>query len=251
MPAILALLSSGMWGTADYLAGRLSRTRPVAVVLGVTQAVGLIFMLLVATLSRAWSDAFAVAGWACLASFAGATGLLLYYRALAIGVMGVVSPIAALGAIVPVGAGVLGGDRPTGLQTAGILLALVGVVLASGPEISGDSGWPPVLLAAGSAVFLGLALVFIARGSEVSVVMTMTDMRLTTVAVMLCAWLVTRQSVSVAARDRPAFAAVGVLDVGANLAFGAASAAGGPGARGGLRIALSGGNHPAGPLARR
>jgi drug/metabolite transporter (DMT)-like permease len=226
VPALLALLSSGMWGTADYLAGRLSRTRPVAVVLGASQVVGLILMLLVATLSGAWPDGVAVAGWAVLASVTGATGLLLYYRALATGVMGVVSPIAALGAVVPLVAGVLGGERPTGLQTAGIGLALVGVILASGPEVRGETGWPPVLLAVGAAVFLGLSLVFIARGSEASVVMTMTGMRVTTVTLMLCVWAVVRRPVSVPARDLPAIAAVGVLDVGANLAFGAASTLG-------------------------
>jgi drug/metabolite transporter (DMT)-like permease len=226
VPAFLALLSSGMWGTADYLAGRMSRTRPVAVVLGLSQAFGMLLMVVAATLMRAWPDLPQVAGWAVLASFSGASGLLLYYRALATGVMGVVSPIAALGVLVPLAASILGGDRPSALQNAGILLALAGVVLASGPEVRGETGWPPVALAAGSAAFLGLSLLFIARGSEASVVMTMTGMRLTTVAVMLVALLLTRRRIRVATKDASGLAAVGVLDVGANVAFGAASTLG-------------------------
>ena len=90
-----------------------------------------------------------------LASLSGATGLALYYRALAIGTMGVVSPIAALGVLVPLSVGLVGGEQPTTLQLVGIVLALVGVVAASGPEVHGDAGWVPVLLAAGAALFLG------------------------------------------------------------------------------------------------
>jgi len=226
MAALLALLSSGMWGTADYLAGRLSRTRHVLVVLGGTQTVGLVAMVVAATLTGAWGAPWGYLGWAVLASLAGATGLALYYRALAIGTMGVVSPIAALGVVVPLVVGIAGGERPRPVQLLGVALALAGVVLASGPEVHGDAGWRPVLLAGGSALFLGTSLVAIAGGSEVSVVMTMTAMRITTVALMGMVLLVLRRRPTVSRSEVPWFAAVGLLDVGANLAFGAASTAG-------------------------
>lgn len=226
MAGLLALLSSGMWGTADYLAGRMSRSRHVLVVLGGTQLVGLVVMLAVATVTGAWSAPAGYVPWAVLASLSGATGLALYYRALAIGTMGVVSPIAALGVLVPLVLGLATGERPTPLQLAGILLALVGVVAASGPEVHGDAGWEPVALAAGSAVFLGVSLSTIAAGSESSVVMTMTVMRITTVSLMALAVLAMRRRVQVAAAEVPSFVAVGLLDVGANLAFGAASTRG-------------------------
>jgi drug/metabolite transporter (DMT)-like permease len=224
--ALLALLSSVMWGSADYVAGKLSRRRHVLVVLGGTQTVGLIAMLVAATVTGAWSDPTGYLGWAVLASLSGATGLALYYRALAIGTMGVVSPIAALGVLVPLAVGLADGEQPTALQSVGIVLAIVGVVAASGPEVHGDAGWTPVLLAGGSAVFLGTSLVAIAQGSESSVVMTMTVMRITTVSLMALALLALRRPVSVSRAEVPAFAAVGLMDVGANLAFGAASTLG-------------------------
>lgn len=226
MAALLALLSSALWGTADYVAGRLSRTRHVLVVLGLTQAVGLATMLLVATFAGAWGDDPGYLGWAVAASLAGASGLALYYRALATGTMGVVSPIASLGVLVPLVVGVAGGERPTTLQWLGMAVALVGVVAASGPEIRGESGWPPVLLASGSAVLLGAALVAIARGSQTSVVMTMTTMRVVTVALMAAALLALRRPIRVRSREVPALATVGIFDVGANLAFGAAATLG-------------------------
>ncbi|HYN57125.1 MAG TPA: EamA family transporter [Motilibacterales bacterium] len=226
MAALLALFSSVMWGSADYLAGKLSRRRHVLVVLGGTQSVGLLVMLVVATLTGAWGASRGYLGWAVLASLAGATGLALFYRALAIGTMGVVSPIAALGVLVPLAVGLGSGERPTTVQMVGIVLALVGVVAASGPEVHGDAGWTPLLLAGGSAVFLGTSLVAIAGGSEASVVMTMTVMRIITVSLMGLALLALRRSVAVPRGELPAFAAVGLLDVGANLAFGMASTLG-------------------------
>jgi drug/metabolite transporter (DMT)-like permease len=161
-----------------------------------------------------------------LASLTGASGLALYYRALAIGTMGVVSPIAALGVLVPLVVGLVDGERPSPLQVLGIALAVVGVVLASGPEVRGVAGWQPVLLAGGSAVFFGLALAAIARGSEHSVVMTMTTMRVVTVSVMAVLVLALRRATTVSRAEAPAFVAVGILDVGANLAFGAATTLG-------------------------
>lgn len=226
MPALLALCSSVLWGSADYLAGKLSRRRHVLVVLGGTQTVGLIAMLVIATLTGSWGVPADYLGWAVLASLSGASGLALYYRALAIGTMGVVSPIAALGVIVPLTFGLVSGEQPTPVQLLGIGLALAGVVAASGPEVHGDAGWRPVLLAGGSAVLLGTALVAIAEGSETSVVMTMTAMRVTTVTLMALALLATRRAVAVGRSDVTAFAAVGLMDVGANLAFGLASTLG-------------------------
>ncbi len=226
MAALLALLSSVMWGSADYLAGKLSRRRHVLVVLGGTQTVGLIAMVVTATVTGAWAAPRGYMGWAVLASLSGATGLALYYKALAIGTMGVVSPIAALGVLVPLAVGLASGEQPSTLQVVGIVLALVGVVAASGPEVHGDAGWTPVLLAGGSAVFLGTSLVAIAQGSDSSVIMTMTVMRFTTVSLMALALLALRRRVVVSRAEVPAFAAVGLMDVGANLAFGLASTVG-------------------------
>lgn len=226
MPALLALLSSVMWGTADYLGGRLSRSRHVLVVLGGTQTAGLVAMLLAATATGAWGAPTGYVGWAVLASITGASGLGLYYRALAIGTMGVVSPIASLGVLVPLLVGVADGERPSPVQAVGVFLALAGVVLASGPEVRGEAGWQPVALAGGAAVLLGASLAAIARGSQVDVVMTMTTMRIVTVSLMLVALLAVRRRPAISAREVPAFVAVGVLDVGANLTFGLATTLG-------------------------
>ena len=69
--------------------------------------------------------------WAAFAGVVGVVGLAFFYRALAIGTMGVVGPITATAAIVPVAYGLGRGERPSTLQGVGVGLAVVGVVAAS------------------------------------------------------------------------------------------------------------------------
>ncbi len=136
----LALLSSGLWGSADFFGGLMSRRLPPIAVVAWSQTSGLVLGLVVATVTGAWGDPAGWLPWAVLAGVSGALGLVAFYAALASGTMGVVSPIAALGAVVPVLAGVVAGEQPTGLQTAGIVVALLGAVLASGPELRAARG---------------------------------------------------------------------------------------------------------------
>lgn len=122
------------------------------------------------------------------------------------------------------------GDEPTAVQYVGLLVALIGVVLASGPELSGDTGARPVVLAIAATFLFGVCLIAIALGSQTSAVMTMTGMRLTTVTVLSAVGVVAllrgrRQRVR-DARDVGLLAAIGVLDVSANLFYGIATSLG-------------------------
>ena len=113
------------------------------------------------------------------------------------------------------------------------MLAVAGVVLASGPELSGKGrgGAAPLVLAALAAVGFGAVLVLVAEGSAdgsvASVVMVLLTMRLTSVVVLtaLLLALSPRRGVQIGVRrgDLPVLAAIGVFDVGANGAFALAS----------------------------
>jgi drug/metabolite transporter (DMT)-like permease len=153
----------------------------------------------------------------------GTSALVSFYAALGSGTMGVVSPIAALGTVVPVLIGVVGGERPTRVTLAGLVLALLGAVAASGPELRGRAGARPVVLAALAGLGFGLALVCIERGSRSDAVMTLTGMRVTSVAVFVVAAVVVRSVGGLTTRDVPSLDLVGVGDVGANLTFALAS----------------------------
>lgn len=229
MGILLALASSAMWGTADFLAGELSRRRAAVAVAGASQLVGLAFMLVALLVSGEYAAGVPLqeyVGWAILASLSGLCGLVVFYTALAAGRMGVVSPIASLGVLVPLGVGLLRGESPSGLQDFGILIAVVGVVLASGPEVSGKVGLRPVLLALLAALMFGLFAVFLAAGSQASAVLTLTAQRTTSALVILALALVVGSIGGLQRGDLPRLSVIGVFDVGANLAFGIATTLG-------------------------
>ena len=107
MATFLALLSSALWGTADYHGGKLSKSHPAIAVLGVTQAIGLIFGIGLVIVTGDYSaDAFGPDGYffpGALAGVLGYLGLICLYAGLSTGRMGVVSPISGLSALIPVG----------------------------------------------------------------------------------------------------------------------------------------------------
>jgi drug/metabolite transporter (DMT)-like permease len=224
--SLLALASSACWGTSDFFAGLFSRRRPAVAVVGWTQA--LAFAVISAVMltqvgSVPWTG---WPLWAVAAGLSGVGGLLCFYTALSTGTMGVVAPIAALGVAVPVLLGVATGDDPSPWTWLGIVVAVVGVTLASGPELSGDVSARPVVLAGVAAVGFGLALFCIDRGARTSTLMTMWGMRATSVAIFLTVALLTRSVGGVVAREVPALLAIGCGDLGANVLFGLASSAG-------------------------
>ena len=231
MAAVLALRSSLLCGGADFLGGTVSRRRPAALVVGSSQLVGLIAIGVVAVAAGALGDDRGYLPWAVVSGLAGLVGLVCFYAALASGTMGVVSPIAALGVVVPVLVGLARGERPATLQMVGIAMAVLGVVLASGPELSGRAGARPLVLALVAALGFGLALLFIAEGARSSTLMTLVTMRLTSVTVMAVVLAVAvrrvdRSGMRLDRRDVALVALVGLGDVAANLAFGLASTRG-------------------------
>ena len=140
--------------------------------------------------------------------------------------MGVVAPIAAVGAGIPVLLGVLTGDQPSVLAWWGIAVALVGVVLASGPELQAGLHVRPVLLACLAAVGFGVALFALDRGARVSLLHTLWGMRLASGVGYAVLALVARSLGGVAARQVPVLVAVGIGDLAANALFGLASSMG-------------------------
>lgn len=218
MSVLLALLSSVLWGTSDFLGGTATRRLPSLVVVGASQSIALLALVPMALLFGAAPDSL----WPGVAAgLAGVVGLGMFYAALAEGTMGVVAPIAALGALLPVAVGLSRGESPSSLQAAGIVVAIAGVVLASGPELSGGASPKPLLLAAGSAVGFGLVGVLLADGAKASVgavVVTLLAMRLTSVGTLVLG-LAVRRRTGLVRSDVPLLAAIGLGDAGANAAY--------------------------------
>ena len=107
MASLLALLSSALWGTADFFGGKLSKKYPAFVVLGAQQFFGFLTGVILVVATGAWSaQALGNGGYlipGIIAGFTGYGGLVCLYAGLSTGRMGVVSPISALAAIIPLG----------------------------------------------------------------------------------------------------------------------------------------------------
>ena len=228
MTTALALCASLLWGAADFLGGTAARRLPATGVVLASQGVALVGLLVVAAATGAFTDPIGYLGWAIAGAVVGLVALVAFYAGLAAGTMGVVAPIAALGVAVPVVAGLAQGDRPTAWQGMGVALAVVGVVLASGPEVRSrrGGGTRPLMLAGVAAVGFGTVIVCVAHGARASTTMTLLVMRVTSVGALGALALTGRIRVGATRRDWPMLLAIGAGDVTANAALAVASTRG-------------------------
>jgi len=231
MASLLALLSSLLWGSADYHAGNLSKKFPAIAVLAVSQAIGFLTGVTLVVATGAWhaeafgSDGYLIPG--IFAGFAGYLGLISLYAALSTGRMGVVSPISSLSALIPLAFALFyKGDQLSTILSIGVICAMLGGFLASGPEVSQGLPLKPVLLALSAALFFGIALVCMAIGSESSALMTMTTMRTTTLIVGIALFIRFKSIGGLGKKEMPLLVFIGVADFAANLLLGVATTKG-------------------------
>ena len=226
MASLLALLSSAMWGTADFFAGRLSKKHHPFAVLGFSQVIGLLVGILIVLVSGDWHgkvvgfDGFLIPG--VLAGLFGYIGLACLYEGLSTGRMGVVSPISSMSAVIPLIYTVINGNSLSALKSVGIVVALVGVFCASGPELSNGLPLKPLLLALGAAAGFGCALTFISIGSQSSALLTMVSMRAATFFVTLSLAIRFKTTGKFSKKEIPALIFIGAADFLANLLLGIA-----------------------------
>jgi drug/metabolite transporter (DMT)-like permease len=226
MASLLALLSSAMWGTADYFAGRLSKKHHPFAVLGFSQVIGLFVGILIVVVSGSWQgkvwglDGFLIPG--ALAGMFGYIGLACLYEGLSTGRMGVVSPISSLSTVIPLAYALITGDVLSAITLIGVVIALIGVFCASGPELSQGLPIKPLLLALGAAAGFGLALTFIAIGSQSSALLTMVSMRAATFFVTISLAIKFKTTGNFNKKDMPVIVFIGAADFIANLLLGIA-----------------------------
>jgi drug/metabolite transporter (DMT)-like permease len=134
MGILLGLTAALSWGLADYFAALASRrTGSFRVVLGFHLVAMVLLLALLLVTGESLSD---VSGgdlaWLAFIGVLGGVSYLVFYRALAIGPISIVSPIvSAYAAVTVVCAMLIGGERLAAGETAAIVVVIVGVLLAS------------------------------------------------------------------------------------------------------------------------
>lgn len=223
---LFGLAASISWGTGDFSGGLASRrTHVFTVVLGVYVA-GVTLLPILALIWHealpSWRDEL----WGASAGLAGTLGLTAYYRALAVGRMGINAPITAvLAASLPVifSAFALGLPRP--LQLAGFGLALLAVALVSWPErVTGRPAGLGLALLAGLG--FGGFFILIGQVSGYAVFWPLVCARITSLLFMIV-FVRTRGEPMLPKKSVfPLILLAGALDVGGNVFFVLAAHAG-------------------------
>lgn len=222
MLVVSALAAAGLFGVADYMGGRASRSAPALVVTFLGQAAALVALTLIALISGVPVAPASDWVWGGLAGIAGGSGLLAFYRAMGSGYMTVAAPIsAALTGAVPVAVGLMQGERPGSLALVGMPVALASVVLIGDLFGPGHRRAPRivVVLSCVAGTVFGSLFVLLDRTSTTSGVWPVVAMRAASVPFLAMVVLAGRTRLS-GARTVPWLIAVGgVLDSLANAFF--------------------------------
>lgn len=227
----LALVSALCWGTGDFFGGLSTRRLGVRLVGLVSQGAGLVATALLIVVSRSPMPDHRALAYGAAAGLCGVIGLGALYQGLAAGPMSVVAPLTSLSVAVPVITGVARGDRPSGVQVAGMALGVAGVVLAARETAADEDAVAGraagIAYGVVAAVFIGLLVTFLNEAGKQNASWAAFSLRLVSVPVFLGALLLgggwsRRPTLG----ETGAMIGVGLLDNAANVAFALASQTG-------------------------
>jgi drug/metabolite transporter (DMT)-like permease len=219
MPLIWAGIAALFYGLADYSGSRASRFANSASITFFGQAMAFmgigVFLLFVRTPVMPLESWL----WTTGGGFGGALALVAFYKAMSMGSMTVIAPITAvIGLSVPVIAGVLSGERPSGSAWIGILLATIAVALVADVLDRHDLPTPPRVIWMAVAAGLGFGMIFVCMGnaSHDHGVWPLFGQRLVSVPTVAAIALLQTRSISVPKNVFLLSIAAGVLDTSAN-----------------------------------
>ena len=227
---VLGVISALSWGSSDFAGGLASRRIGSLTTATVSQLVGLLALAVVALVAAESRPDQVEVLWSLAAGVGGAIAISSFYRALAVGEMGVVAPLSGVvGAGVPVIASFALGETVSPLQGIGIACALAAVVVVSIGSRSRSTAWGtlPFVIAAG----VGFAFFYLAMdratASSGHLWLPLLMARTSAGAVLVAIATATHGvSVQAASRQLPLLVLVGLGDLGGSLFFMLANANG-------------------------
>jgi drug/metabolite transporter (DMT)-like permease len=191
----------------------------LGVVLG-TQLVGMVLALGFAVARGEPVPQGSDLAWSIVAGVAGVAGITMLYRGLAVGRMGVVAPTTGvMAAVIPVVAGFALEGVPQPAVIAGIVTALVAVVLVTRAPGHDDGRPSGIRWALASGLMLGAFNVCIGQLSGESAFAPLVVIRLVQAITLAAFVLVVRQPWRVSREVVPLLLVVGALDMAGNAAF--------------------------------
>jgi len=212
----LGLAASLSWGFADFVGGIEARRMPVLSVLLISQPFGLGAAVVWALGAGGQPPPLVDLLVAAAAGVAGALALGALFAAMTRGMIGLASPIAATGVLVPFAYGLARGESPSPLALAGAGLAIGGILIAVHPTPSAEPRGRDrlsLLFAACAALGFGAMFVGVALAAKHNPAWAVCALRTGGCTIIAAGALLARRSFTVAHFDLPRLAAIGTLDV--------------------------------------
>jgi drug/metabolite transporter (DMT)-like permease len=211
--AAFSLAAVVCWGTSDFTGGYASKRSDAFLVTLLAHTSGFVLMLGLSLGTHAPMPSRTSELWALAAGALGGTALAIFYRALAMGNMGLTAPVAAvLAAAIPTAYGMTVEGIPHSIALIGFFLAGLGIWLISRPEahITRPQGLGMAFIAG-----LGFAGFFICinRTGNSSVLWSSAHSRLASLILVALLVLARRGSHALDARDAARALFAGALDV--------------------------------------
>ncbi|MEW1844745.1 DMT family transporter [Nonomuraea angiospora] len=220
MTVILATACAVVYGTADFFGGLATRRSQVLSVVVLSQIAGLVLILALLPVLPGAAGAAALS-WGLAAGLSGAAGLVLFYRALATGVMSVIAPTTAVtSAALPVVFGLATGERPAFWALVGVALALCSVLLVSqdrSTERRGSRASVLTALAAGAG--FGGFFILLAMAPDDAGLWPLVGARVSSITTVALLALLTRRALRPGPGSLHIIVAAGVLDMAANVLY--------------------------------
>jgi drug/metabolite transporter (DMT)-like permease len=157
----LGLASAAIWGTSDFVGGIVARRLPSSAVVTLSHLLSLALLVSLALIHKsAWPDTRSVV-YGALAGVACGTGVMVLYKALALGGMGLTAAVSGvLAAVLPVLWAFSTEGLPRLPQLAGIVLAAVAIwMIARAP--GSPSSKQAILLGAAAGASFGFLFILL------------------------------------------------------------------------------------------
>ncbi|MDA0637684.1 DMT family transporter [Nonomuraea sp. MCN248] len=217
---ILATACAVVYGTADFFGGLATRRSRVLAVVALSQLAGFALILSLLPVLPGAFEGRAVL-WGLGAGLSGAVGLVLFYRSLATGVMSVVAPTTAVtSAALPVGFGLLQGERPEPVALLGVALGLGAVLLVSQDRSAGGAGSTrAVLTALAAGAGFGGFFILLSMASADAGLWPLAGARIASIGLVILLALATRRTLKPVPGSLGVIVAAGVLDMVANVLY--------------------------------
>ena len=220
MSQLLAVASAAFYGLADFTGGFVARRIAVWTVTAWSMLIGASLLVVGLFVVPAEHVTAADVLWGALAGIAGLGGLMILYTTLAAGTMSVVAPISgATSAVVPVVFDLARGSSLSGRHWLGISLGIASVLLVGAHRGTRSTGVRIIGQAIAAGGLFGLFFIALSQASSESGLWPLVGARVAAIPLAFLIAFAARAVAPPRGRDLGLLAAIGGLDMSANIAI--------------------------------